>query len=838
MLDVLRYLQAAGDLDSADHWTLRHKLRRGGFAIVSCVEEELWHWLTTARFGDGKLTESAELRVIRQSLARLDTVIVPSETETVTITASLHRITSRTIQRLWADESLNIERVRALSSWVWRNLAWYVPPHGPEGDRSDRLAWLQNSTSLRVTELVLPTIVLTDDRRNQFAAWMEAYVLGEMTPANGATIDSVIDFAAGAISAVHQHQDAYGNLVLQGLPTYVRRLFIERNPSLASRCGFTLEPTIGLGGDEKLRSRDLKRVAATVLDTRSEQIVQSDAGVDLVVGLNAESELELRRLDTDGAIRRIRMPELGLYSTVVTTREEARRYVVDRIGATGPAFVYSPEGSASRGLSDNEIERILGELANGVVGTQQRLNQRLQRRQPITVRELVPEDLSYYEKLCGPQPRKDGPESYIREVLIPYRQTLLERHLSTALDVCLLGSVRDDLSPGRWLSGVPDDEVWAALEFGTISYNPFSLLGALDAALYRQHDPRFQEFARSAISRLCSDTLPADNGVDVYSVLPSLFEVVLCRLNMIPDGAKSPGYWKRMCAWMQAAMISRALLGSLASIDTEWLAAWIQSGLVSPGVFATLADLRNEPVYLATRANSDLLRYEIGSRLAVLRRRHEEHGRTFSVWETIGQGSASSQVLAGAALSQIRGPLEAHRAPTEPIPGDLRVNIEESWSQGDVMSALQRIANASQCYRMSEEELGRVRRTIGEVTKGAIDEGLGQLSCASIIAVTNRDRVLADHVGEAVVMMAPDISETQVHGVFQIVLRTAAAHMDEDEWRDWLEGTFSKLARRLPGPPSRCLEVLRNDLSLIGSSLPMDLWFQVRPMLVASSGMG
>ena len=67
---------------------------------------------------------------------------------------------------------------------------------------------------------------------------------------------------------------------------------------------------------------------------------------------------------------------------------------------------------------------------------------------------------AYFEKFVAPPPDTGSPESYIRDVLIPYRRALLARDLMAGLDICCLGALRDDLCPGQWVDGFDNDVLW------------------------------------------------------------------------------------------------------------------------------------------------------------------------------------------------------------------------------------------------------------------------------------------------------------------------------------------------------------------------------------------
>ena len=119
--------------------------------------------------------------------------------------------------------------------------------------------------------------------------------------------------------------------------------------------------------------------------------------------------------------------------------------------------------------------------------------------------------------------------------------------------------------------------------------DPFSLLGALDIALYRQQDERFLAFAEEAVAKLTLDTFPRPDGVDTYKMLPLLAGLVLNRLNTMEGGALLLPYWKRMCAWMQAGLIVRMIRSY--EFDLEVFNVWIECSKTIAGAYAEILGL-------------------------------------------------------------------------------------------------------------------------------------------------------------------------------------------------------------------------------------------------------
>ena len=169
VLDVLRHLVSCGGLrDRSDYWNARHKLRRGGFALVDVEADELVHWLRVIRVVDGQVIETAELRTLRQTITRVDSLNLLSHEETMAYSILHSRACRTALETLWGDSSLVVEHVAALSSWVWRNLMVGAVLGLEESADESRRSRVRHLLSLRLGQLLLPIAGLTQERRSQF----------------------------------------------------------------------------------------------------------------------------------------------------------------------------------------------------------------------------------------------------------------------------------------------------------------------------------------------------------------------------------------------------------------------------------------------------------------------------------------------------------------------------------------------------------------------------------------------------------------------------------------------------------------------------------------------
>ena len=842
VLDVLRYLVSRGCIGIGDHWTARHKLRQGGFAFVPLESDELVHWLKEARVNNGQLTESVELRVLRQTMARIDSLKLANPKETSVLSANVPSACKSAIESLWRDPSLTIEQATLLSDWVWRHLC-AAPPllggqHGAAGIDTD---WIRELLSMRLSHLLLPTFIQPHDRRAHYIHWIEQSVLEPLRPANTDIIEKALKSVREAISALEKDQEAFGNCFLEQLPESARRVVITKDAEFARRCGFETRQIFRIGTDIELINSELFAAAREVLTTIKERAVQDIAGKKASVNLDIEDQnIVAKWSDPAGISHQATLPQLALLSAKPETRIAALRSLIERFGPTAPDFKGLLKNMETREANHQELSAIFDEAANGIVALQTRLIQKINSRGFSAV-DIIPQSVSYFERFVGPAPDTRDPESYVRELLVPYRKELLSRDLRGGLDICCLGALRDDLMPGQWVKTFDNDTLWEALLSCKAERNPFSLLGALDIALHRQGDHRFREFSAKAVTTLLDEQLGQQNCPDIYRILQVSADFVLNQINLLENGPNYPGYWKRMCAWMQAGLIARALTRPSFSIEVDALQEWTHGNMVVAGAYAGLLDARKEPMLFADRITPQALRNEILGRLHLLKSRHESEGRQVPRSEDIDHALARTEDRGQRLALRFPGPLEGHKQPTKPVPQDVTEKLEDAYTDSAAAFHLQLLVMVSQLFALAKPELKRALQTVMTIAENNSDaaphEDLELLGLASIVAAANRDTMLADGIADAVISVAPRISKgEEIQMILRIMLQATAAYEAHNAWFKWLEERLASIAIHLPPPPNECLQMFRDHLDEVERVLPIKSWFHLRAKSIAAAG--
>ena len=299
---------------------------------------------------------------------------------------------------------------------------------------------------------------------------------------------------------------------------------------------------------------------------------------------------------------------------------------------------------------------------------------------------------------------------------------------------------------------------------------------------------------------------------------------------------ETPGYWKRMCAWMQAAQIVDALAQSSDRIDTSDLGEWADRMVASAGLFAGFVDLRNEPMWPPARRTREVWSNEIVGRLCLLKKRHEAAGRGIPGWNRVGKELKEAIGKWQRGALRFPGPLEGHRMPSDRVPDSVTEELERMWEK-KLDYALRGLSSICLVFLASETVLELAREAVSVLPHEPSDSSFERLENASNVAARSRNVILAQEIGVAVIGMARKVESRQhVMRLLFIILTAAAAYEDRDRWGEWLDETLTSVARSLPAEPSDCLRAFHACLDQFGSVVPIDSWFHLRASAVASSG--
>ena len=842
IFDLLDSLVESGNLSLENHWAVRHKLRAGGFIFFSVEEDELYHWLNKLDIEEGQLLESAELKAIRQSMARIMALGLMNQEEGSALSAQMPIRCASVIRSLWADKALTVEVAAVRSDWIWRHLIVAAFTGHEIAETENSVAGLYESMRQCVGLVFLPIGVVSEDRSRSYADWLENTVLKNLVVGNSDLVEHALSSICSAISDMGEEATDYGYAFLTQLPERTRQFLLSTFPEHTLKWDFKTEQIIVLDPSDSVVAHELFRAAREVLSGSDVVSVQSAGGREISVFVDRDyGNVVLEHTNAEDSFKK-KNQDLKLVSPDSGVRLNCFRGILQRLGPTASEMTNLLSILKVRVPDDEELTILFDEVVNGVASNQGALLHKINYGLPINVGDIAPQNISYYEKFIGQVPEEYDLEVYIRETLVPYRQTLLNRDLRKGLDICLLGALRDDLCPGKWADEFEDDVLWEALSKYDTEGSPVALLGALDVALYRQSDARFRGFAEQAILKLSDDEFGCTDGVNVYELLLCFVQLMFNQINQMENGANRPGFWKRNCAWMQAQFVVRCLVKVPSAIAIDKLKTWCHSNMAFAGAYAELVNLREEPMLLHTsRMSPGDLRSEVLGRLIELRSRHEREGRHVPCTEEIDQAMERSRKRGDWTKCNFPGPLEGCRKIIRPLPDYLAEAMKNDKPDFSDPTAWNLVGNCSHMFRLSEAEIGPLLEAVGaKLNHIDAEQEPNYIYCleiASIVAKNTRNTALADAIGDALVEIAKGISdEHDIYIIVQICLQAAAAYKDRKAWFNWLEDRLARIASVIPGPPNKCLAMFVEHLDSIESILPIESWFHRRAKFIAMSG--
>ena len=844
VLDVLRGLLSARAISEEQYWTARHNLREAGFAFVPVEADELFRHLKHAEFEAGNLLESAELRAIRQTVNRFDSLELLGEEEARTMSQGIALACVEVVRKLWSDVSIDVDVAAELANWIWQYLpvtTFLVRKDPPTGGASTPLEEFMSS---RVGLLLLGPMMDSDERRTAYRQWLEWTVIAPLRPANPELIERAAVDVQTKIDGLDAYRELLGGLFLECLPEAFQERVVEENPSFASDCGLESRSVLEVEGSMRVDESDMIAAATAVFNGAGSVDISDLSGTPVKVFRSAGSEsITMSWLDADGEAHEVVVPELTLLCESAEARQSTIRDTIRYLGPTALGTPALLDTAGLRKLTAQELSLVYREKSMGVTATQSRLVQRIMSGWQTNLHDLVPQQLSYWEAFCGPVPNDDDLETYFSGQLMPYRRSLIKVDVIGGLDLSCLGALRDDMSPGIWLEEIDSETVLNALVSQSPDGSPMALLGVLDVALYRVDDERFRKIAAQTVTILLDDRLGFPEGYDGYKFFEILVDFLCNHVTLVEGASKCPGFWRRMCAWMQAGLITRTSVACRALPDIEKLDQWCRENLIPAGRLRRLADCRSEPLVMGHSPEFGSLRYEVISRLGLIKARHQKAGREVPMSKEIETALSEAAGALSGGMCRAPGPMEVHIRPIEPLPKDVAERISESWTTLGAPKTLTLVARMSQFFVLDEGDRSKVDGEIELVSQRAGDveycEVSSQLLAASVVAAATGDTSIADRVGTAISAFAardprPEDVELMVHTLIQ----AAAVHPGEREWFEWLQDRLSELAGWLPStPPIDCVRWLYHVLAWMGVALPVRCWPHARAQRLAAAGL-
>lgn len=204
-LDLIHAMSASGSLSDLELRETTAILRGAGFIFTNLSEQELTHLVAEANVVDGVLSETAELRVIRETLLRIrmaDVLQLPTEAHWI---SEVLQTVTNCIRAQWTGNP-SVEGARAKSDWLISHLDIRGWAHRTLFEDT------QLSRKFRSQLLILTYLPAHSgfQHKDEYWAWLEEQLLLPLRDRNPDEFSALLADAAEYIDSILENLDAEG----------------------------------------------------------------------------------------------------------------------------------------------------------------------------------------------------------------------------------------------------------------------------------------------------------------------------------------------------------------------------------------------------------------------------------------------------------------------------------------------------------------------------------------------------------------------------------------------------------------------------------------------------
>lgn len=173
-LDILESLVTTGRISIDEHLELRTLLRRAGYAFIPISEEELANHLNASKVVNDLVLETAELKVIRESILRIrmgDWLQLPDEALWLD---SMFEVFTRVLKRLWENDT-DMAPVIARSNWIIDQIDFRGWAHRLGSENGDNAVY--NGRGAYILTFLMPPQACSQKVKYAYWEWAEECIL-------------------------------------------------------------------------------------------------------------------------------------------------------------------------------------------------------------------------------------------------------------------------------------------------------------------------------------------------------------------------------------------------------------------------------------------------------------------------------------------------------------------------------------------------------------------------------------------------------------------------------------------------------------------------------------
>lgn len=586
-------------------------------------------------------------------------------------------------------------------------------------------------------------------------------------------------------------------------PEKIKRLLIDSD-EVIDACGGNRWKLLGYAGFGSFNQDDLLAQVRNVFVSGNDGEIESEDGAKVKIHWD-QSNLNLSFADDrkGGSIATPR--DLHLLHPNQKVRQAAYQEMLEKFGVTGLSQIdWGPKIEAAP-LTNAEIVQVFREIRSSVPIVSEGLIEGFLSGE-VPEKKIIPQDIRYFEKLCGPLPNPGmGPEEYINGPLKRHREALLRDNLRDGIDVCSLGFLRGDLPPTFDFQNIETQTLFEIVNSLRPLRDPYTVLAFFELSVWRAgEDQNFLGLAKETIAKLISSKFLSTAKNDVYQLLPRVVAMVENRLAIMPTACIQPPYWRKIAAWMHAGIIVRCM--DDLEFEEEQIFSWLEAQEVFEGTVKRMIDLQLEPRSPELIGGSFSLYAEMIGRLKGLANLKGKDGIDSELLDEFEEviDERLSEVSIKAFLP---GPLEGHLKidainPARALIPELREGLEK-LSEAELSDPGWGVPrNAAQYFWIDDDIVSELKRSFAHarITEDESREtAFNSVASFAHFGAIRRDTEVANLVAEKCISEASCIVKPIEGRILAVlILISAAAHEDEQDYAKWLDRQLRILIDRLP----------------------------------------
>ena len=831
-LDLLDALASAGAISTDDRFECRARLRRAGYFFVPVEDDELaWH-LTASAVNDNQLSETAELKAIRENFLRVrmtDYLQVPREAPWL---VSTFQVFIRVLKSLWKDGA-DLPSVRIRSNWLVGqvDVRGWAHRFGPE--KGDNLA--KTGQAANITMLLAPPRDAPEMVKDAYWDWLEGRVLRPIKEQFPDLYASIVDFSRRQVAEISETKlaessdeennndyvrAAMARAALEFLPPSIRQSLLDE-PGFRQEYDFATVSLLKIGDFAIRRSELFDAVRAALADEQTQTVTDANSR-EWKLRIDAATR-QLPNLVLASDERLFDLPDFSVLSTDVAIRLRSLGKAASDLNLPASSRDIWHEILTERALEDDEVDRFHSELRDTPGFFAKSLPQAILAGQS-SVSSLVPSSRRYFERLVGTYDGTVSIRDYAAGAGRQFLEQLKEWRPYDGFLFSLLLSSHSALTEEIAVERLEGDELVRAYDFIEKHGDMMSRLGAIEVGFrILPENPEIKPSIVRLIQQIRDDDV--DASTSEFKLFAALFFLVDGELSRTRLFSTEPPFYRRLASLSQAALIHRQFVNSGVAYGS--ICDWAFDNRGQQFYIQSFSDMRLEPRWHPHLAAVAQIKDEFFGRIMFAANIWEANIGDSEIRDLIFGGPASLESLSEFPAPQLPGPLEGKEGGPSVLP-ILSDAIDAQLNTDTVEpTAFYALVNSAMIFQVSPSQaelatkvLKRGNHRLANVQDKS--QLFAILNGLATVAATSRSPALAD---ELRILMRRYRSDAQfgftIDEELEVCLVAAASRVELAEWRDFAGDWLTELAFGKIGYDDG--NVLHSHLQCLCHAVP-ELW--------------